>query len=468
MIKKVNIYSLISLQCQRALLVRFLICALVSIAPEYANAQVQLETGTQPTTESRSTVIQSTSPTVSPDSLTSLPREEQGIAVIVNDKLISDYDVEQRLKLIFATAALEHTPENEERIRDQVVRSLINEQIKIQEGSRLEVSINVDDLNEYIDRIANQNDMDTEGLLDFLERKEIDPQTLQHQAYANATWDKLLIGRFGSDIALSDNEINEQYQRMQKAFDKPRYQLGEIFLAFDNARESTIVAQTARRLSQELQRGASFPAIAARFSESPTAAQGGNLGWIQEDQLAPELTRVIRTMRPNSISAPIRASDGYYILALIDKTIGNEADAQRNQFRLMHVLAPLEADASRADVILAQNRINSLLERFTSCENIAPLIEDLNFQIDSVNTIMAGQVDDRQQAILQSKNAGDIIPPQRSPRGIEVVLVCDRQNDTGIAVTRDMIEDDLYNRELEMVARRYLRDLRRSAVVDIR
>jgi len=84
----------------------------------------------------------------------------------------------------------------------------------------------------------------------------------------------------------------------------------------------------------------------------------------------------------------------------------------------------------------------------------------------SLKIVLSGQ--EPLRGLLQAREAGEVAPPQRTPQGIEVFIVCNRWDDQGTQITRDSIENNLFNQRLSMMARRHLRDLRRDAIVEMR
>ena len=69
---------------------------------------------------------------------------------------------------------------------------------------------------------------------------------------------------------------------------------------------------------------------------------------------------------------------------------------------------------------------------------------------------------------LLEKNAGNALLPRFSEESIDIILICDRKDDIGIQVNRDIIEDNIYSQKMGMMSRRHLRDLRRDAVIEYR
>src|SRR5690606_10759368 len=126
--------------------------------------------------------------------------------------------------------------------------------------------------------------------------------------------------------AIGDDEVDELLSRMEASQDRPLARVQEIFLPVDSPSEEAEVQATAERLVQQLRGGADFGAIARQFSRGTTAREGGDVGWVQEGQLAARLDQALAGLQPGDITDPIRGTGGIYILRLVDRRLPHAAD----------------------------------------------------------------------------------------------------------------------------------------------
>ena len=105
----------------------------------------------------------------------------------------------------------------------------------------------------------------------------------------------------------------------------------------------------AERLTQEMRRGARFSAVARQFSQSATAAVGGDMGWLRPDQLPTELAKAVARLGPGDLSPPIPYGGGYYLLLVLDRRLGGAtASKQEPIYDLVQVVFPLPPKANEA------------------------------------------------------------------------------------------------------------------------
>jgi peptidyl-prolyl cis-trans isomerase SurA len=385
-------------------------------------------------------------------------RDIEGIAAVVNDQVISLYDVDQRVDLFFATSGIEKSPEMTERMRDQVLRSLVDEKLQMQEATRVEIQIEETEIEERMELLAKQDNRTLDGIKEFLETKSIEENTLKAQIRAELAWNQFVRRNFGGRIKVGNPEIEEQYEKAVKAVNQTRYLVSEILLNLDNFSTEEQVRQLSGEIVKQLQSGTSFPAVARQFSIAPTAGQGGQLGWISADQLNPRLSQVIRQMQVGQISPPIPTTGGVYILALVDKRAGGN-DPSKNQFDVLTVNFPASVKSQRID---------EFADDFKTCRRAQNKAKKLNASVKRSGLRQLRTLPGAIALAVANLEAGEVAPPSQQNDVTNVYIVCDRKDDLGIEISRDQIADNIFSQRISVMARRHLRDLRRDAVVEYR
>ncbi|TPW02097.1 MAG: peptidyl-prolyl cis-trans isomerase SurA [Alphaproteobacteria bacterium] len=127
-----------------------------------------------------------------------------GVAAIVNDEVISTYDVNQRASLLLAGAGIEPSRENLDRARSQAMRDLVDKKITVEPAQ----------VDRQIGEIARQNGTSAETLRTQLAANGIGLQTLRAQIESDIAWRRLVNGRFGSRIRISDGKVTDALARV--------------------------------------------------------------------------------------------------------------------------------------------------------------------------------------------------------------------------------------------------------------
>lgn len=380
----------------------------------------------------------------------------EGVAAVVNDHIISTFDVRQRANLLVASAGIQSTPEMQQRARAQALRDLVDERLQIQETAQFNIAITPAEIDSRLTDIARQNNTDIAGLQRQLANDGISISTLRGQIEADIAWQRLISGLYGSRLRVSEVEIRETQARMAAGASQPQYQMSEIFLPAENEQEFTDMQNGAMRLLQEMQRGAPFPLVARQFSQSPSAAAGGDLGWIMATELnPPELRSVAEQLQTGQVSMPVRTPNGIYIIAMRDRRAGGAAGAT-SMVSLRQISAP----------VARQSTLERLQGRLENCN----AIDNQVASIAGASVVDLGQTQesDLSPAIrerITGVAVGRASPVQVSGDQVSTIVVCGRQTGGGGIPSHDEIEDRLRGQELSMLSDRYLRNLRREATI---
>ena len=383
----------------------------------------------------------------------------QAISAIVNDEVISRYDVQQRVQLIISTSGIQPTQDNVVRLEKQALRSLVNEKIQLQEASKLDVPSSDDEINLMLERIANGNQMSGEQILQLINSQGVKSDTLLNQIKAELLWNKIVRGRYGSYINVNEDEVSIVYDRTIESIGKEQYEVSEIFIGYENEQEEKEANILTKKLVEQLREGVAFAPVAQQFSQTSTAGQGGYLGWVTDGQLDKSINNKLKQLGKNQISDPIKTINGIYIIKLNERTEAGGKNPLRNQFDLMTVTFEKN---NRSD---AEN----FSKDFVSCKRIEKLAEKYDEkEINSLGKITLSELPKELHQELLSKYAGETLNPRTSGDYIDLILICDRKDDIGLQVSRENIEDNIYAQKIGMMSRRYLRDLRRDAVIEYR
>ena len=383
----------------------------------------------------------------------------QAIAVIVNDEVISRYDVNQRVKLILVTSGIPATEENIKRIEEQAIKALINEKIQIQEAIKLEVPDSPNEVNLMLDNIARSNQTTAEGILESITSQGVNSETLLNQIKSELLWNKIVRGRFGSYINISDEEVDIIYDRTIQNINNSQYDISEIFIGFEDENEEKEARDLTQRLTEQLKNNIPFEPVAQQFSQASSSGQGGFIGWVSEGQLDSEILSSIKNLEIGAVSEPIKTVNGYFIIKINGKSEEGGKNPMKNQYDLISVSFNIE------DKIIDEEFSNN----FVSCKRLDSLLENYNEkEVNLIGKRLLQELPNELHKELLEKNAGNALSPRFSEKNIDIILICDRKDDIGIQVNREVIEDNIYSQKMGMMSRRHLRDLRRDAVIEYR
>ena len=395
---------------------------------------------------------------------------ETRIAAVVNDEVISVGDLTSRLRMVMLSSNLTDSPETRQRVAAQVLRTIVDEKLQMQEAKRQNVTATDEEINKALAQIEKQNNMQAGQLDQVLKSHGIERSALVDQLTASIVWTKLVRRLVSQTNVVSDEEIDYALKRAKETANEPQSRVAEIFLAVDNPQQEDEVRRLAERLTEQMKQGARFSAVAQQFSQSATAAVGGDIGWVRPEQLSPELGKAVAQMRPGELSPPIRAGAGYYLVLVLDRRSGWSAGPEDSLVHLVQIVFPLPAQATeqtrRAAIVEAQGARTAA----KNCEELLKIGKEKgSAQLSSEGRLRVDQVTPAMRNIVLGLEVGQTSPPIAQKNGVGVIMMCEKAAPSAPTVpTRDEIAETLMRQRLETLARRYMRDLRRTAFVDVR
>lgn len=402
-----------------------------------------------------------------------------GLAASVNQAIISNYDLDQRTALFVATSGVHPSKDELPQLRAQVLRSLEDETLEMQEAEKRRISASSAEVEKALQGIAADNKITSEQLLATVGQSGVTPATFVNQLRAQIVWQKLVAARYGADVRVSDQQINDAMARLKQGADKPQFLVSEIYLAVDKPEDETSVRTSAERIAEQTKQGVGFQTVASQFSQSPSATTGGDIGWVLEGQLPDELDHALLGLKPGQIAGPVRAEGGYYILLLRDrlepagkiaaapaavKTSDPDAPVPLGRFLIP---LPKTADASLKDRAMTMATV--VQGRAHVCSDLSDVAKQLTGTVyESLGAVKPADLDPVVRDALASTGPGETAKPFMSAAGVEVIMRCDAaapRIGTFQMPTREQVQQQLAMQQMSVYANAYLAELRRNAVV---
>lgn len=395
---------------------------------------------------------------------------EQRIAAVVNDEVVSVRDLDDRLDLVVITSGIPDTEQARQRLAPQVLRSLIEETLQLQEAARLSVDVTQSEIDTALNNIAQRNQLSVEQMRSYLQANGINFDTLLRQVRAQISWIKVVNRTIRPTVTVTVDQLDLAVQEARQSEGQPEFLLSEILLPVDNPAQADRVGEDAQRLVQTLREGASFESLAQQVSAAASAERGGDVGWVAASAMPPELADLLERLRPGEISQPVSSPLGYHIFWLRDQRIADApvaADQAAVEVDLAQILFPI--DGSSGTAAAARDRAANLRSRLTDCPAMVEVAEEIDAPASGqLGWIRVGDLPrDLGQAVL-SLPVGEVSTPLDGPGGIHLLMVCERRDPPELAPEREEIAQRLEQERTERLARRYLRDLRKQAFVEVR
>jgi peptidyl-prolyl cis-trans isomerase SurA len=396
-------------------------------------------------------------------------QQMERIAAVVNDEVISFYDLGARLDLVVVTGRLPDSAESRRRIAPQVLRALVNERLQMQEAKKRSISVSDQEIRQAVANLERDNKIPPGQLEGMLKQQNVQMHTLIEQIRASIAWSKLIRRQFRQEITIGDEEIEEVLNRIKTSQGQTEFRVAEIFLSVDAPDEEAEALRTARRLVSEIRGGAEFDALARQFSQSATAAVGGDLGWVSRGELEDDVSKVIDQLKRGEVSEPVRRPSGYQLLLVRDVRQVGSAKPEDIKISLQQVFVPVSAGAGASEVAARKNLAQSLSGKTNGCPAFEAAARESGSSVSpKLENLTVADLNPNIRDTVRALKVGSASQPLTLNSGFLLLMVCERTEPPPAVPNRDDIAEQLRNERLSMLARRYLRDLRLAAIVDIR
>ncbi|WP_395611528.1 peptidylprolyl isomerase [Allosphingosinicella sp.] len=406
-----------------------------------------------------------------PSNVQFVGQTEQGVrkaTAIVNGDVITGSDVDQRMAWLIAANQIQLPANEVERFRAQVLRGLIDESLEIQAATQQEIGVEDREVDQYYARFAQQARQPLPGFGAFLRSIGSSERSLRRLIRGELSWQRVQRRNIEPFVTVGDDEVQTVMARLVARRGTPEYHVAEIYMSAPPETAAQVQA-TMTQLVQQIRQGSPFGALARQYSEATTAATGGDLGWIQPDQLPPELAGLVPQMPVGAVSDPIANSGGFSIIALVDTRRVLTADPRDARLSLMQLSIAMPAGSTPAQTEARGQELGQAAQRMGGCGNAQATAQRLGAELISNDQVPVRELPPALQQMLLNLGVGQATQAFGSAERISVLVMCGREdppeanNPNADAIMNQMTEQRVQRR-----AQRYLRDLRRDAVIDYR
>ncbi len=385
-----------------------------------------------------------------------MPAFSQGaysVAYRVNQGVISNYDISQRMKLFRALG------DNRPNARQNAIDALIDDRLKAEAAQNFGIAVDQASLARSIENYAQQRNLSAQQLMSKLRSGGVARESFEEFLSVSLVWNSLLRGRFGDQAQPSEIDLNAQLNTYAVS-SATTIQLGEIVLPYLGRGQDATVALATQIISQ-VRGGESFTKLARQYSQSATAADGGVIGWVSPNRLPPQIAASVRGLGRGKVAEPIFIPSGIVIIAVLDaRTVSQQIEVPVSvKLTYAELIIPF-ATGGASDAATQANRLRRSLD---GCRGLEARAADYAQgsgvfgpaslgNIDTDIGLALARLDPRESTVLQSSNA------------LRVLVLCDRVSEMSVE-GRDALRNQLFSRNLAALSEGYLLELRRNSII---
>jgi peptidyl-prolyl cis-trans isomerase SurA len=387
---------------------------------------------------------------------------------IVNGEVITQTDIDQRLALMSIANNAPIPADQIDRLRQQILSNLIDETLQIQAAKSEEIEITDADIDKTVARVAGNVKQTPDQMAAYLKSRGSSIRSIRRQIMGEMAWRRLQSKKIESTVSVGDEEVQAVIDKLTKSKGTEEFRVGEIFISASSANEAQALAK-AQQVFKALQQGGSFVGYARQISEASTAAVGGDLGWVRPEQLPDELGNAVRQMRPGMVSQPIKVAGGYSIVAVQDSRKILTADPRDSVLTLKQVTVAFPTGTTRAQAEPIVAKFAQAALNIGGCGGAERIAGELHAEVVESDQVKMRDLPPALQEMMLQMQVGQATRPFGSiEEGVRVLVLCGRDIADPTMPSFDQVYAQLNEERVNLRSRRYLRDLRRDAIIDFR
>ena len=389
------------------------------------------------------------------------------IVAVVNDEAITLTDLINRLDLIIITSNLPNTNVTRENLADQVLQTLINEKLNYQEAKKLNINVSDSEIKKSINVIEKRNSLPENSLIQTLSENRISPGAIIEQVKAQITWEKIISKIIRPRIKVTENEINNEINIMKSNEDKNEYKYSEIFLNFDQSQKKQKIINTILKIREQLDTK-NFSEIANQMSQSSSAKYGGLVNWTVESSVPKAILETISNMNKDKISEPIVTNTGVFIIKLEEKRKFKLPDLTKSAVKIATLRYLISPNEENVDSILEENLRE--IQNINSCEQLDEIRNNSSQKYGGFfGRVLLQTLPKKFKEELEKLKPQERSDLLYTPDGIFILMLCKQNYEKNQEFAlQELIKSKLQNRYFKMMSDRFILNLKRKSLIDIR
>ncbi|WP_425602533.1 peptidylprolyl isomerase [Luteimonas galliterrae] len=399
------------------------------------------------------------------------------IAAVVEEDVILQSELDRAMRNVLAQYAnrQDQLPPRDV-LEKQVLERLILVRLQVERAERSGIRVSDDELDQAVNGVASQNGISPDQL-----RQQLAAEGIGFDDFRATLRDEMITQRMRQSFAqgrinVSEAEVNSALAA--QASTGTQFHLAHILVALPDGATAEQIATGQKKIDgikALIDKGEmDFAAAAVRYSDSPNALEGGDLGWRSQDEIPTVFADQIRNLQPGQIIGPLRGPSGFQLVRLVEvRDASQAAPGTVTQYEARHILIRSDNEATDAQ---AKAKAETLRARIAGGADFATVAkessEDQNtkdkggdlgwFAQDAFGPEFGSQIaglrDGQVSAVFKTSAGWHIV--QR---------VATRQTSASTDDTRRaQVRETIGRRKLEDEYNRYLREMRGEAYVDIR
>lgn len=394
------------------------------------------------------------------------------IAAVVNDDVITGYDLDARIKFVLATTHISNTPDSIARLKPQILRVLVDEKLQMQEAAKNKIEVGDKEVAQAIASIESQRSMTPGAINNMLSANHIPKETFENQVRAQIVWSKLLQRKVRSQIKITDEDIEQMMHKLSAPVVKQEMKIALWQIPVDKPERAKEVRAAAEKMVLEVRKGADFEELARQFPGGGVR-EGGKIAafWVRPDDLDPAIAKALTGAKAGFITDPLQNNAGFAIIKVYDTRDLPGGQPVGTEITFKEITLKLRSSADKKEADTLKDIAEEVAKHPGTCEekSVAGIGNAETASIAVAKTTqMLADMPPALRVIADGMKVGDISSPLASDDGIKLYMLCGKRDGVTAPVDAERAKAAVYQQRMELEAQRYMRNLRRDGFVEVR
>ncbi len=397
------------------------------------------------------------------------------IAAVVDEEIILQSELDRAVANVMTQYASQpgQLPPRDV-LERQVLERLVLLKLQVARAAGGGVKVTDAQVDSAVAAVAQQNNTTVEAL-----RERLAGEGLSFNEFRNSIRDEIAVQRLRQNFAQSRIQVSEAEVDAALAAESGngvQYRLAHILVGLPEGASAEQIATAEKKIAgvkalidkSEMD----FSAAAVRYSDSPNALEGGDLGWRSNDEIPAAFTELLKGVSPGTVVGPLRGPSGFQLLKLVEVRDGSQAAQKLTEYNARHILIRV---TEVQDAAAAKAKIDTLRARIAGGADFADLAkessEDANSRTQGgdLGWFDASAFGPAFGNAVTGVSDGGVSEPFRTEAGWHIVQrIGSRETEGRSATQRAQVRETIGRRKLEDEYNRFLREMRGEAYVSYR
>jgi peptidyl-prolyl cis-trans isomerase C len=250
------------------------------------------------------------------------PAQDQDKVAVVNGTVITQAEFDRELRLAQRRFEMGGKPLSDAQlsaIRKETLEKLIDVVLLYQESQNKGIKVDEAELDEKL----KKRFPDEAEFKKVVEKMHLSEAALKSQFLRGMAIQRLIDEEIAQKVTVSDKEVKDYYDGHPELFKEPeQVQASHILIKVDPKAEESQKAEARKKIEeiqQRLKKGEDFSALAKEFSQCPSGAKGGDLGYFRRGQMVKPFEEAAFSLKPGQVSDIVETTFGYHLIKVVDK-----------------------------------------------------------------------------------------------------------------------------------------------------